>query len=242
MPAPSNVTELKRFLGMANHLGKFSSSLASLSQPLCKLLGKNNSWTWDDAQAAAFNQIKEELTKPTVLTLYNVNADLKVSADASSYGLEAVLLQCSNQVWLLVVHASRAMMDTERRYAQVEKEALVITWACKKFSCHILGKRFQIETDHKPVLPLLPLLGNKSLHSHLPRIVRFRLRLARFDYTTLHTPGKQLVTADALSHSLLECTTSAVVCRLQEEAEYLIESCVAMLPASSHRLNEFCQT
>ena len=89
------------------------------------------------------------------------------------------------------------MTNTERRYAQVEKEALAITWACEKFS-YILGKKFQIETDHKP---LLPLLGNKSLHSLPPRIVRFRLRLARFEYDISHTPGKQLITADAVSFS-----------------------------------------
>ena len=238
MLAPTNVSELKRFMGMANHLGKFSSCLASLSQPLRELLSKNNAWTWDNAQASAYNQIKEELTKPTVLALYNVNADLKVSADASSYGLGAVLLQHSDQGWLPVVYASRAMTDTERRYAQIEKEALAITWACEKFSSYILGRKFQIETDHKP---LLPLLGNKSLHSLPPRIVRFRLRLRRFEYSISHTPGKQLVTADALSRSPLGSTASAAVCPLQEEAEYLLETCVTMLPASSHRLNEFCE-
>ena len=238
MPAPTNVSELKRFMGMANHLGKFSSCIASLSQPLRELLSKNNAWTWDNAQASAYNQIKEKLTKPTVLALYNVNADLKVSADASSYGLGAVLLQHSDQEWLPVVYASRAMTDTERRYAQIEKEALAITWACEKFSSYILGKKFQIETDHKP---LLPLLGNKSLHSLPPRIVRFRLRLGRFEYSISHTPGKQLVTADALSRSPLGSTASAAVCPLQEEAEYLLETCVTMLPASSHRLNEFCE-
>ena len=87
MSAPTNVTELKRFMGMVNHSGKFSCCLASLSQPLGELRSKNNAWTWDAAQVAAFNRIKEELTEPTVLALYNVNADLKVSADASSYGL-----------------------------------------------------------------------------------------------------------------------------------------------------------
>ena len=83
--------------------------------------------------------------------------------------------------------ASRTMTDTERRYAQIEKEALACTWACEKFSDYILGKHFTIETDHKP---LIPLLGTKQLDGLPPRILRFRLRMDRYDYQIVHVPGK----------------------------------------------------
>ena len=106
--------------------------------------------------------------KPTVLALFDVNANLKVSADASCFGLGAVLLQNNNNDWQPVAFASRVMSDTERRYAQVEKEALAITWACDKFSTYILGKKFMIKTDHKP---LVPLLGTKHLDDLLPEFL-----------------------------------------------------------------------
>ena len=54
-------------------------------------------------------RVKAEITKPKVLTHYDVNADLKVSADASSYGLGAVLLQKNGHSWQPVMYASRAM-------------------------------------------------------------------------------------------------------------------------------------
>ena len=85
MPRPTCVQELKRFMGIVNHLSKFSRNLAELSQPLRALLSKNNLWTWDSAQDQAFARIKEEITKPTVLVLYDVKADTKISADTSSY-------------------------------------------------------------------------------------------------------------------------------------------------------------
>ena len=82
-------------------------------------------------------------------------AETVLSADASSNGLGAVLLQKFEAEWRPVIFASRSMSETETRYAQIEKEALAITWACDKFSVYILGKQFTVETDHKPLVPLL---------------------------------------------------------------------------------------
>ena len=183
MKPPTNVLELRRFMGMANQLGKFSSSLADLTQPLRQLLSKKSSWIWGPDQAQVFAKVKEELSKPRVLHLYNPQAPTKVSADASLYGLGAVLMQQSDSAWKPVAYASRSMTETERRCAQIEKEALASTWACEKVSTYILGMKFLIETDHKP---LVPLLGTKHLDSLPPRVLRFRLRLARFDYSIVH--------------------------------------------------------
>ena len=198
MEAPHTVSELRRFLGMVNQLGKFSPRIAELTQPLRELLSTKRAWLWGPEQDAAFSKVKDELVQPTVLTLYNPNAAIKVSADASSFGVGAVLLQEDNEGWKPVAYASRSMSETEQRYAQIEKEALAITWACSKFSDYILGRKFLVETDHKP---LIPLLNTKHLDVLPPRILRFRLRLAKFNYTVFHVPGKLLYAADALSRA-----------------------------------------
>ena len=88
--------------------------------------------------------------------LYDLEAESKVSADASSFGLGAVLLQQKGYSnWRPVVYASRSLTETERRYSQIEKEALAVTWSCEKFSNYLLGSKFEIETDHKLLVPLL---------------------------------------------------------------------------------------
>ena len=229
---PSCVSDLRRFLGMANQLGKFSPRLAELSQPLRELLSPRKSWQWGPAQEQAFSKVKAELAHPTILTLYNPNANLKISADASSFGLGAVLLQESREGWKPVAYASRSMTETERRYAQIEKEALAVTWACDKFADYVIGKHFQIESDHKP---LIPLLNSKHLDNLPPRILRFRLRMGRFNYTVFHVPGKLLEAADALSRAPSPSTAS----QLQEEVEWFVDTVTSMLPASKHRLQEF---
>ena len=139
MPTPQNLSDLRHFMSMINQFRKFSSKLAKLTESLRQLLSKKNSWSWGHPQDQAFAKVKLEPIKLTILALFDVNADLKVSADASCFGLGAVLLQSTNFCWQPVAFASRVMTDTESRYAQVEKEALALTWACEKFSTYILG-------------------------------------------------------------------------------------------------------
>ena len=237
MKPPNNVSELRRFMRMANQMGKFTPRLAELSQPLRELLSTKRQWAWESSQDRAFAQVKEELSKPTVLALYDPRVDTKVSADASSYGLGAVLLQSSGSLWKPVAYASRALSETEGRYAQIEKEALAVTWACERFSTYLLGKSFSVETGHKP---LVPLLSSKHLDNLPPRILRFRLRLARFKFTIAHLPGKLLYTADALSRA--PCSSGDKKSQeLEEEVERFIAGVTSALPATEQRLKEYCQ-
>ena len=133
------ILKLRRFLGMVNQLGKFTPQLAHLTQPLRALLSKDTEWAWGPDQTEALSQVKEELSKPTLLVLYDCLAPTKISADTSSYGLGAVLMQEKDRRWRPVGYVSRSMTSMGRYYAQIEKEALAITWACEKLVDYILG-------------------------------------------------------------------------------------------------------
>ena len=179
--------------------------------------------------------MKQEICSPRVLALYDTAAPTKVSADASAYGLGAVLLQLQNKLWRPVAFASRALSETETRYAQIEKEALALTWALEKFADYVLGKNIALETDHKP---LIPLLGNKSLDILPPRILRFRLRLMRFQYSIRHVPGKTLYTADTLSRAPLKEVSHQNI-GSSEEIEQFVQAIVANFPANQDRLETY---
>ncbi|UYV66478.1 K02A2.6-like [Cordylochernes scorpioides] len=204
MPAPTDVHGVRRFLGMVNHLGRFVENLSEIVAPLNQLLVKGQDFVWDCSQERAFRKLKELLTTQPILAAYDVRKPTMVSSDASSYGLGAVLKQeGKNGIWRPVAYSSRTMTPTEKRYAQIEKEALAITWACERFQDFLLGKRFRIETDHKP---LIPLFSTKELSSLTPRLQRFRMRMMRFGFEIMHIPGKELLDADALSRQPLLTT------------------------------------
>ena len=124
------------------------------------------------------------------------------------------------------------MSETERRYAQIEKEALATTWACEKFANFLIGKHFLVETDHKP---LVPLLGVKHLDTLRSRVLRFRLRLDRFSYDIGHVPGKELYTADTLSRAPIPNDPAFDSIALQELAELAVMAAITHLPASNQR-------
>ena len=140
---------------MTNQLSKFSPRLAEQTKPLRDLLSSKNLYVWGDNQDRAFNKIKETLSSSEILARYDAALETILSADASSYGIGAVLRQRQQNGDLRPIsYISRALTDTEQRYAQIEKEALGITCTCERFQDYLIGMRFHIETDHKPLIPL----------------------------------------------------------------------------------------
>ncbi|XP_051905587.1 uncharacterized protein K02A2.6-like [Hippocampus zosterae] len=235
MPEPTNTTELRSFLGMLTQLGRFVQQLAERDKPLRDLLSKKNCWLWGVDQARAFQDLKDALTSTPVLAMFDPNRESKVSADASSYGLGGVLLQKWEEEWRPIAYMSRSLTPTEQRYAQVEKEALALTWACERFRNFLIGKHFLMETDHKP---LLSLLGSQALDALPPRIQRFRMRLMRYSYSISHVPGKCLWTADTLSRAPMERVETPADKELLEDTNIYADMVMENLPATTEYLGK----
>ena len=234
-PQPKTVTELQRFLGMVNQMAKFAPSLASMTEPLRALLKSTNTWTWEQPQQNAFNSIKEQLTTAPVLAHYSPKLQTIIAADASKQGLGAVLIQVQTDgTRKPVCFISRTLTETEERYAVIEKEALAATWASERLSEYVQGLQYTIETDHKP---LVTLLMSKELSKLPPRILRFRLRLARFNPEVVHVSGKSQITADTLSRAPASDPSVADI-YFHEEVQAMKQQVFDSLPASSRKISE----
>ena len=96
-PAPTNVEELRRFLGIVNYLSRYPPHFTDDLQPLQNLLKKDVQWTWALSQEKAFQTVKEKITNSPTLAFYKQDESLTLINDASKYGLGSVLIQASDQ-------------------------------------------------------------------------------------------------------------------------------------------------
>ena len=238
LPPPTCVKELQSFLGAVNQYSEFSSSIAELTHPLRELLRKNVVWMWDQAQQSAFEDVKKEIARPACLAQFNTELPTIVTTDASGYGMGATLSQVQKDgSRRLVAAASRSLTDAERRYACIERECLCIAWAVEKFRMYVTGLVFTIETDHKP---LIPILMSKDIASLSPRLQRFRLRLKCFEYTVSHIAGKNNQMADLLSRRPQFRPTKEDEVEVSECREFEV-NLVEAIPASERRLGQIRQ-
>ena len=155
-PVPTNVTELRSWLGLINYYGRFQRSLDSILGPLHELLRKDVTWRWSEACQKAFDAYKAQLSSSKVLVHYDTAKSLKLDCDASSYGVGAVLSHVMEDgSERPIAYASRTLSSSERNYAQLEKEALAMIFGVKKFHKYLYGRTFTLVTDHKPLTSIL---------------------------------------------------------------------------------------
>ena len=134
---PSTKEEVRSFLGLVNYVGSFIPDLATISFPLRELIKDKSEFIWEANEQNAFDQIMGLLGNVNTLSHFDPKLKTRLVADASPVGLGAVLLQYLEGSPKVVAYASKSLTDTERRYAQTEKEALALVWAVKRFRIYL---------------------------------------------------------------------------------------------------------
>ena len=197
---PRTKTQLRSFLGSVSYYQKFIPSFSDIATPLYNLLTKTKPKVlqWTEISKSSFLQLKQALLQDPILQLPDPNLPFTLQTDASDIGLGAVLLQPSirdPRQLAPIMYASRRLKSAEKNYSTIEKEALSIFWAVKKFEVYLYGRVFELKTDHRPLLHLA------SADKLNPRLKRWGIYLNLFRYYASHVSGKNNHLADLLSRS-----------------------------------------
>ena len=122
--------------------------MATVLNPLCNLLRKAVPWRWTACERRAFEASKELLVSSQVLVHFDSKLELVLACDASAYGVGTVVSHCMpDGTEKPIVFASRTLLDTERCYSQVEKEALAIVFGVKHFHSYFCGRHSYLQTQ-----------------------------------------------------------------------------------------------
>ena len=198
-PVPENVTQLRAFLGMLNYYHRFLPDIATVLEPLHKLLRQGTQWCWKTEQQMAFDKSKKLLQSANLLVHFQPDLELILASDASDYGVGAVLShQMADGAERPIGYVSRSLNKAERGYSTIEKEALAIIFGVKKFNQFLYGQKFTIQTDHTPLEGLFN--EKKGVPQQAsPRVQLWALTLAAYEYKIAYKAGTTNANADALS-------------------------------------------
>ena len=210
-PEPKDVSGLRSFLGLVNQLSFFMPDLIQQLQQCRALLKANVVWKWEPEHQAEFDEVKrilsttELLVKPFDPTLKTV---LLTDAAKVYGGLGFALMQKEPITpekekggHRLVCCGSKALTETQQRYAIIELECYGIVWAIKHCSFYLLGcQHFEVHTDHRPLQGVFK-QGLQEVAS--PRCRALREKVAAFNFTVKYVQGKSHFIADHLSRNPL---------------------------------------
>ena len=145
--------------------------------------------------------MKTLLSDDTPLGFFDPDLRTIVMADALPVGLGAVLLQEKGSAVRTICYVNRSLSSVERRYSQTKKEALALVFAVERLNYYLVGRQFDLITDHKP---LEVIFGNRS--KPCARIERWLLRIQGYKFRVIYKAGKNNI-ADPLSRLLRVDTT-----------------------------------
>ena len=207
-PEPQDVHQLRSLLGSVTYFGRLLPDLSTVLAPLYQLMKKGSPWMWTRQCSAAVKKVKAMLTNPPVLMRYDPKLPPKLVTDASSVGVGAALMHVlPGGVERPVMYASRTLTATERKYAQVEREAAAVSYGVSRFHRFLYGRQFTLVVDNRALSRIL------SPDRNLPtlaaaRLQRYALQLAAYSYEVELRRSEDMHVADSLSRLAVSCTAS----------------------------------
>jgi len=193
---PKNKRQLQQFLGICNYYRQFNVRHSISVDALRELLRKEVGWNWTQVHTSAFKTIKEDFSRCITLKHIIPGVPFRLQTDASDHGIAGILYQVDeigdhNVVGIV----SRCLSRLEMKYTTTEKELLVIIYSIGKFRVYLIGRHFEIVTDHRS----LTFLQSASFQSG--RIMRWILLLQQYTFSVTYCRGIDNVVADFFSRN-----------------------------------------
>ena len=196
---PSTIKAVQAFLGLTGYYRRFIKNYAKIAEPLLKLLRSpsptksNHPIEWNANCTQAFNTLKERLVSPPIMQSPNFSFPFTLELDVCEYGIGCVLTQEYDNRKYVIAYASRTLSNAERNYSSVEREALAIVWATKRFRQYLEGGLVIVRSDRKAIEWL------KTARDPTGRLARWAMKISPYNIIIQHRPGASNTNGDFMS-------------------------------------------
>jgi hypothetical protein len=197
---PKNVMEFRSFMGLVGYYKRFITGFSRIGHPITSLKRKDKKFQWTKDCERSFQQLKQLLTSAPILRIAAPNEDFVVCTDACKEGLGGVL----SQNGFVICYESRKLKEHERNYATQDLELAAIVHALKKWRHYLMGRRFELRTDHND---LKYLFNKPTLNVRHSRWLEF---LCEYDFDIKHIKGKENKVVDALNRRVHELHATTI--------------------------------
>ncbi|KAL0561485.1 hypothetical protein IC582_001913 [Cucumis melo] len=187
-PCPTNIREVRGFLGLTGYYRRFVQHYGSIAAPLTQLL-KKGGFKWNEESEKAFLKLKSAMMSLPTLALPNFELPFEIETDASGFGVGAVLVQSKR----LIAFYSHTLSMSDRVRPVYERELMAVVLSVQRWRPYLLGAKFIVKTDQKS---LNFLLKQRVIQ---PQYQKWLSKLLGYSFEVVYKPGLENKAADALS-------------------------------------------
>ncbi|GFS28943.1 hypothetical protein Acr_00g0004750 [Actinidia rufa] len=196
MNSPRNVREVQQLTGRVAALNRFVSKSADKCLPFFKILRKSQTFQWNEESENAFQQLKEYLGSPPLLTVPTTGEDLYIYLSISPTAVSVVLIREEDQVQRPIYYVSKVLMGAEARYPRIEKLAYALMIAARKLCHYFQAHPIIVLTDQ----PLKHILQQPDTSG---RLLKWSIELSEFH---IEYKPRKAIKAQALADFIVEST------------------------------------
>ncbi|KAA0037013.1 peroxidase 64 [Cucumis melo var. makuwa] len=187
-PCPTNIREVRGFLGLTGYYRRFVQHYGSIAAPLTQLL-KKRGFKWNEDAEESFQKLKSAMMSLPTLALPNFTLPFEIETNASGFGVGAVLIQAKRPI----AFYSHTLSMRDRARPVYERELMAVVLSVQRWRPYLLGAKFVVKTDQKS---LKFLLEQRVIQ---PQYQKWLSKLLGYSFEVVYKPGLENKAADALS-------------------------------------------
>lgn len=194
-PFPTNITELRAYLGLCSYYRSYIKGFAAIAEPLTECLRRGVALEKTPRRVEAFEKLKASLLSAPILAVPRDDPECRyvIDTDASNHSAGAVCQQWQDGKLRVIEYASRAFSRAERSYCSTRREMSALIFALRQFRPYLLCREFDIRVDNQ-ALSFFQRLKNPGAQA-----ARYLDFLADFQYKIIFRRGASSGNADGLS-------------------------------------------